>query len=50
MRKDYFSWKKFETQTNNVINKFYFVQTYFLIASSQVFENEAILINHGSFF
>ena len=24
MRKDYFSWKKFEIQKNNVINKFYF--------------------------
>ena len=23
-RKDYFSWTKFETQKNNVINKFYF--------------------------
>ena len=45
-RKDHFSWKKFETQKNNVI----FVQTYFLIASSQILKNDAILINHGSFF
>ena len=27
-----------------------FAQTYFLIASSQIFKNDAILINHGSFF
>ena len=25
-------------------------QTYFLIASSQILKNDAILINHGSFF
>ena len=29
---------------------FVFDQTYFLIASSQIFKNDAILINHGSFF
>ena len=29
---------------------FIFAQTYFLIASSQIFENDAIFINHGSFF
>ena len=29
---------------------FVFAQTYFLIASSQIFKNDAILINHGSFF
>ena len=29
---------------------FIFAQTYFLIASSQIFKNDAILINHGSFF
>ena len=37
--------KKFETQKNNFI----FAQTYFLIASSQIFKNDAILISHGSF-
>ena len=49
-RKDYFSWKKFETQKNKVINKFSFAQTYFHISSSQIFKNDAILINHCSFF
>ena len=29
---------------------FIFAQTYFLVASSQIFKNDAILINHGSFF
>ena len=29
---------------------FIFAQTYFLIASSQNFKNDAILINHGSVF
>ena len=29
---------------------FIFAQTYFLIASSQILKNYAILINHGSFF
>ena len=29
---------------------FIFAPTYFLIASSQIFENDAILINYGSFF
>ena len=29
---------------------FIFAQTYFLIASSQIFNNDAILINHGSLF
>ena len=28
-RKDYFSWKKFETQKNNVINQFYFCPNFF---------------------
>ena len=28
-RKDYFSWKKFETQKNNFINKFYFCPNFF---------------------
>ena len=28
-RKDYFSWKKFETQKNNFINKFYFFPSLF---------------------
>ena len=46
MRKDHFSWKNFETQKNNFI----IAQIYFLIALSQIFKNDAILINHGSFF
>ena len=29
---------------------FIFAQTYFLIASSQIFKNNAILINHDTFF
>ena len=29
---------------------FIFAQTYFLIASRKIFKNDAILINHGSFF
>ena len=29
---------------------FIFAQTYFLMASSQIFKNGAILINHVSFF
>ena len=29
---------------------FIFAQTYFLIASSQIFKNGVIEINHGSFF
>ena len=29
---------------------FLFAQTYFLIASSQIFKNDLIIINHGSFF
>ena len=29
---------------------FIFAQTYFLIASRQIFKNDAILINHCSFF
>ena len=29
---------------------FIFVQSYFLIASRQIFKNNAILINHGLFF
>ena len=29
---------------------FIFAQTYFLIASSQIFKNDAILKNHGSIF
>ena len=45
-RKDDFSWKKFETQKNNFI----FDQTYFFIASRQIFKNDAILINYGLFF
>ena len=29
---------------------FIYAQTYFLVASSKIFKNDAILINHGSFF
>ena len=29
---------------------FIFAQTYFFIASSQIFKNDAIVINHSSFF
>ena len=29
---------------------FIFAQTYFFIASRQIFKNNAILMNHGSFF
>ena len=36
-------------QKNNVYNKFYFCRTFFLIASYQIFQNDAILINHESF-
>ena len=37
-------------QKNNVFNKFYFCPTFFLIASYQILQNDAILINHESFF
>ena len=37
-------------QKNNVFNKFYFSQTFFLIASCQILQNDAILINQESFF
>ena len=33
-----------------LLKNFIFAQTYFLIASSQIFKNHAILINHRSFF
>ena len=36
-------------QKNNVFNQFYFCRTFFLIASYQR-QNDAILINHESFF
>ena len=39
--------KKFATQKNNFIDKFYVC---ILIASDQIFQNYAILINHWSFF
>ena len=32
-----------------LLKNFLFAQTYFLIASSQILKNDAILINHGSF-
>ena len=34
--KDYFPWKKFEMQKNNVFHKFYFCWNLFLIASYQI--------------
>ena len=37
-------------QKNNVFHKFYFCLTFFLIASYQILQNGAILINHKSFF
>ena len=49
-RKDYFSWKKFETQKIILLINFIFAQTYFLIASRQILKNDTILINHGSLF
>ena len=33
-----------------LLTNFIFAQTYFLIASSQILKNDAILMNHGSFF
>ena len=36
-------------QKNNVFNKFYFSRTFLLIASYQILQNNAILINHKSF-
>ena len=33
-------------QENNVFGKFYFWRTFFLIASYQILQNDAILINH----
>ena len=35
---------------NNVFAFIIFDRIFFLIASSQIFKNDAILINHGSFF
>ena len=32
------------------LTNFYFCQTFFLIASYQILQNDAILINHESFF
>ena len=48
-RKDYFSWKRFDTQKIILLINFIFALTYFFISSSQIFKNDAILINHGSF-
>ena len=36
-------------QNNNAFNKFFFTQTFFLIASSQILKNDVILMSHGSF-
>ena len=33
-----------------IFNQFYFCRTFFLIASYQILQNDAMLINHGSFF
>ena len=32
------------------LTNFYFYRTFFLIFSYQILQNDAILINHGSFF
>ena len=45
----FFMNKIWNTKIILLIN-FIFAQTYFLIASSQIFKNDAILINHESFF
>ena len=37
-------------QKNSVFKKFYFCLTFFLIVSYQILQNDAILINHESFF
>ena len=42
--------KKIKTQEIILLINFIFAQTYFLIASSQLFKNDAILMNYGSFF
>ena len=41
---------KFETQKNDFINKFIFYETFFFISSRKILKNDAILMNHGSFF
>ena len=45
-------WKKKKFHEKSLKHKKIFIlaQTYFLIASSEIFKNDAILINHGSFF
>ena len=48
-RKDYLPRKKFEMQKNKVFNKFYFFRTFILIASYQILQIYAILINNESF-
>ena len=37
-------------QKNNIFNKLYFCRTFFLVASYQILQNYAILINYESFF
>ena len=37
-------------QKNNVLKQFYFYRTFLLVASYQILQNDAILINHKSFF
>ena len=37
-------------QKNNEFDKFYFCRTFFPIASYQILQNDAMLINHKSFF
>ena len=48
-QKDYFPWKKFETQKNNFINKFYFCPK-FCYRFIPNFKKYAILINNELFF
>ena len=42
--------KKIKTKKIMLLKNFIFAQTYFLIASSQIFKNDAILINQDLFF
>ena len=37
-------------QKNNTFNKFYFCRNFFLVVSYKILQNNAIPINHESFF
>ena len=45
-----FSVKKIENRKVILLNNFTFFRTFILIASSHIFKNLAILMNHGLFF